>query len=222
MIKDLSIAGSESEEDYSPRKTVSFSQRSAPSSLRKSTPVKTIKKEVQQVGNYLVVMYSVVTRDLNQLVYIFLPALPVESKNIRPKIVENGHQVQVDFIWSGAFMRDVQDIVGGYDMLLAGFREAYKKLKVKQDVPSDGNLKTTLMIKLPFQCEQKFFSGDMLGGGYTSHGYQVVIGSSEDGNTCPILQMCLIKTKDIYNVDSSQNMKGGKATKKATLLCPTC
>ena len=54
----------------------------------------------------------------------------------------------------------------------------------------------------------------MLGGGYTSHGYQVVIGSSEDGNTCPILQMCLIKTKDNYNVDSSQNMRVVKLPKR--------
>ena len=147
-----------------------------------------------------------VDTELNDLVYLFVPTGTVESKNVKPEIIENGHKVRLTFSWSESYIQMVEQFCKD-DIVKAGFRRSLKKMFQQKGLARNQQLVTTLDIPLPFQCEQQFYEAESLLLYKSRYGYQIFQGLNEDGEKAPIFQACLCKTKDNFDVEEGNRMQ---------------
>ena len=152
----------------------------------------------KKIGEHLIIMVQVfVPNDGIDLLYIFIPSVPVEFENITPKIIDGGQKVEIAFKYSRHVLGQIKEAIAGSEILSM---ELEKELKKMRSFSQDGeDLCTRIRIDLPFACEQQFYPEKLIGGGGRSCGFQTLLGSNGDRNPVPIFQMCLCKVKDSYS-----------------------
>ena len=167
------------------------------------------RKKMLKIDGHLVIMFPVFhPTEYLELLYIFLPSVPVETYNIRPKIVENGKKCVVEMVWSERILEELQCALGNSQILSMEFIRKLKDMHESQDPSLGANLKTSIVIPLPFQCEQKFYRETLIDPAPSPsyQGYQVLLGMNDESKHIPIFQMCLCRVKDNYSAQSSIKM----------------
>jgi len=179
-----------------PKKSFSY-PRGATSKRSGARRAASLAVLTKKVAEHMIIMVQVyVPQEALDLLYIFVPTVPVKYANILPRIVDGGKTVELRFNYSRHVFGQIQQVISASKTLNLGLEKELKRIRSSRTVDPEGDLFTQLKIDLPFQCEQQFYPERLISGGASSSGYQTLLGTNMDGNPFPIFQMCLCRVKD--------------------------